>query len=118
MFYGCTCGIWKFLGQELNRSYSCRPTPKLAATEQARPRIEPTSSETMLVLNLLNHNGNSPKGFLNSFLWRRMPWGNLKLFSGFSPFSFGKPPCFYIITYNNLGFSIFIFNIILCLFSF
>ena len=23
-FYGCACGIWNFLGQELNQSCSCR----------------------------------------------------------------------------------------------
>ena len=27
-FQGCTHGMWKFPGQELNQSYSCRPTPK------------------------------------------------------------------------------------------
>ena len=25
-FYGCTCSIWKFLGQGLNPSHSCNPT--------------------------------------------------------------------------------------------
>ena len=33
-FYGCTCGIWKFLGQGLNHSCSCRATPQ----PQPQPR--------------------------------------------------------------------------------
>ena len=80
IFYRCTYGIWKFLGQGSNQSCSCLPTSQsrqnriqatsvtyIAAygnagslTHWTRPGIEPTSSQRQhWVLNLLSHNGNS-----------------------------------------------------------
>ena len=79
-FNSHTCGIWKFLGQRLNGSYSCRSMPQpqqhqiwttlanyatvcsnaRSLTHWARLGIKPTSSERQCwVLNLLCHDRNS-----------------------------------------------------------
>ena len=79
-FQGHTCSAWKFLGQGLNWSCSCRPTPQpqehqiQAApatyatawgntgswTHWARPGIEPEFSWTLCqVLNPLSHSRSS-----------------------------------------------------------
>ena len=65
-FYGHTCGIWKFLGQGLKRSWSWGPCHSCgnpgSLTHWARPGMEPTSSQILLkVLNPLSHSGNSAK---------------------------------------------------------
>ena len=78
-FYSHTCGIWKFLGQRLNRSCSSglhhshsntghkphlRPMPQPVATPDPNPLIEARTKPTTLqrhcqVLNLLSYTKNS-----------------------------------------------------------
>ena len=40
-FNGCTCGIWKFLGQKLNPSCSCGNTESFNPLHQAIKRVPP-----------------------------------------------------------------------------
>ena len=91
-FFGCTCGIWKFLGEGSSRRCSCRPSSQPqqcriratsvtytsacsnagSLTHLARPRIKPTSSWRFLsqVLHPLSHNRNSYffLSLINSFI--------------------------------------------------
>ena len=87
-FYGCTCGIRKFLGEGSIRSCGCQPIPQpwqhqiwgtsvtfaaacsnaRSLTHWARPGIKPASSQTLCwVLNPLSHNENSLRQFSNPF---------------------------------------------------
>ena len=96
-FYGCTCGISKFLGQESNWSCSCRPVPQpqprwiqdapvtygttcskaRSLTYGARPGTEPTSSRTPCqVFSPLSHSRN----FWFLFIWSLLFYSNLLLF--------------------------------------
>ena len=41
-FFGCTCGVWKFLGQVLNHSYSCdlhQAGPGIALASLQQPEL-------------------------------------------------------------------------------
>ena len=40
-FNGCTCGIWKFLGQKLNPSHSCGNAESFDPLHQAIKRVPP-----------------------------------------------------------------------------
>ena len=88
LFYGCTCGIWKFPSQGSNWSSNCSPTlqPQQCPmqitsltyatsgntrflTHWARPGSKSTSSQRLhWVLNLLSHSGKSR----TYYFYRRM----------------------------------------------
>ena len=63
LFFGCICGIWKFLAEGLtpshscNLHHSCRNTATV--TKCTRPGMEPTMSETSWIINSLYNCGNS-----------------------------------------------------------
>ena len=73
IFYGCTCGIWKFPCQALNLSCSCDPHWVLyltAPVQESNPHLRSDPSCCRKILNPLCHSGNSQKYFI--WNWQTM----------------------------------------------
>ena len=70
-FYGCTCSLWKFLGQGLNLSPSCKLSPSCGNAGCLNPlrggrntHLHSNPSSCSQILNPLSHSRNSRNSFV------------------------------------------------------